>query len=201
VYEAIVRKNPADIAVSSLLAGAYNNAAMALAKLGRHDEAVRVLREAIARERKCLELDPKTAQYRQWLSNHYMNLGKSYRALGRKEDALAVSRMRFEMLSESPPEQRDEAIHYHVACEMAQMVPLVGRGKQEAELTGDERAERKEYADRAVQELRLALADGFSDIPLILRDEDLDPIRFRDDFKKLIAELKPKSATKPQGKP
>ena len=145
-----------------------------------------MLREAIARERACLERDPKTAQYRQWLSNHYMNLGKSLRALGRKEEALAVSRTRFELLEQAPPEQRDKGIHYHVACEMAQIVPLIGRGKPEAELTTAERAERRQYADRAVEEFRLALADGFSDIPLFLRDEDLDPIRSRDDFRRLL---------------
>ena len=186
VYEALLRKNPADIGVASLLAGAENNAAMALAKLGRHEQAVRVLHEAIARERTCLERDPKTAQYRRWLSNHYMNLGKSLRALGRKEEALAVSRTRFEMLAQSPPEQRDEGIHYHVACELAQFVPLIGRGKPAAELTTAERAERQAYADRAVEEFRLALADGYADIPLFVRDEDLDPIRDRADFQRLL---------------
>jgi eukaryotic-like serine/threonine-protein kinase len=186
VYESLLRKNPADIGIASLLAGAQNNSAMALAKLGRHEQAIKVLGEAITHERACLERDPKTAQYRQWLSNHYMNLGNSLRALGRKEEALAMSRKRFELLKQSPPEQRDLGLHYHVTCEMAQMVPLVGRGKAEAELTASERAERKSYADRAVEELRLALADGFSDIPLILHDEDLDPIRPRADFQRLV---------------
>ena len=145
-----------------------------------------MLRDAIVRERACLERDPKTAQYRQWLGNHYMNLGKSLRALGRKEEALAVSRTRFELLDQSPPEQRDKGIHYQVACEMAQIVPMIGRGKPEAELTAAERAERQSYADRAVEEFRLALADGFTDIPLFVRDDDLDPIRDRADFQRLL---------------
>ncbi len=186
VFRAILGKNPADIAAASLIAGSLNNRAMALAALGRHEEAIRVLRDAIVRERSCLERDPKTAQYRQWLGNHYMNLGKSLRALGRKEEALAVSRTRFELRDQAPPEQRDQGIHYDVACEMAQLVPLVGRGKPAAELTAAERAERQAYADRAVEEFRLALADGFSDIPLFVRDEDLDPIRDRADFQRLL---------------
>jgi tetratricopeptide (TPR) repeat protein len=185
-YETILRKNPTDIGTTSLLAGAQNNLAMALAKLGRHEEAVKVLGEAIAHERACLKRDPKTAQYRQWLSNHYMNLGQSLRALGRKDEALAVSRTRFELLEQAPPEQRETAIHYHVTCEMAQMVPLIGRGKPEAALTLAERAERQSYADRAVEEFRLALADGYSDVPLFLHDEDLDPIRGRADFQRLL---------------
>ena len=145
-----------------------------------------MLGEAITHERACLKRDPKTAQYREWLSNHYMNLGKSLRALGRKDEALAVSRTRFELLKQAPPEQRDKGIHYHVTCEMAQMVPMIGRGKAEAELTVAERAERQSYADRAVEEFRLALADGFSDVPLFLKDEDLDPIRGRADFQRLL---------------
>jgi serine/threonine-protein kinase len=187
VYEAILRKNPADIAASSVLAGSLNNYGMALAAQGRHEEAVRVLREAIVRERSCLERDPRTAQYRQWLSNHFMNLGKSLRALGRKEEALALSRTWLELLDEAPPEQRDPAMRYNLACEMAQMVSMIGRGKPEAKLTTAERAERQQHADRAVEAFGRALADGFSDIPLIIRDEDLDPIRDRADFQRLLA--------------
>ena len=187
VFEAIVRDNPADIATASLVAGAYNNAGLALEKLGRHEEATLAFREAINRERACLERDPKTAQYRSWMSNHYMNLGKSLRALGRKDEALAMSRARFELLSAAPPEQRDVGIHYHVTCEMAQTAAMIGRGKPDAELTDLECAERKKYADRAVDEFRLALADGFSDLSLFVHDEDLDPIRDRPDFQRLLA--------------
>jgi serine/threonine-protein kinase len=187
VYEEILRQNPADIATTSLLAGACNNAALALAKLGRHEEAVATLRQAIDLELTCLQREPKTAQYRQWLSNHYMNLGKSLRALGRKEEALAISRTRFELLAQAPPEQRDKAIHYHLACEMAQMVPLCGRGKVEAELTPAERAERQSYAVKAVEALRLAIEDGFTDLALLTRDSDLVPIRQRADFQSLVA--------------
>jgi serine/threonine protein kinase len=201
VYEAISRKNPSDIAATSSVAGTLNNLGMALAKLGRHEEAIRAFREAIPLQLTCLDRDPRTAQYRSWLSNHYQNLGKSLRARGRKDEALAVSQTRFDMLKQAPPEQRDEAIHYHVACEMAQTVPLVGRGKSDAGLTAAERAERKKYADRAVEEFRLALADGFVDLPLFLADEDLDPIRSRDDFKQLIAELQKKSPAKPAKQP
>jgi hypothetical protein len=116
-----------------------------------------------------------------------MNLSKSLRALGRKEEAFAVSRTRFELLEQAPPEQRDPGIHYHVACEMAQFVPTIGRGKPEAELTSAERAERQQYADRAVEAFQRALADGYSDMPLMVRDEDLDPIRNRVDFQRLLA--------------
>jgi tetratricopeptide (TPR) repeat protein len=187
IYEAISRKNSADIGTASLFAGAINNKAMALIALGRHGEAIEALRAAITHERECMERDPKTAQYRQWLSNHYLNLSRSLRALGRKEEALAVSRTRFELLRQAPPDQRDIAIHYHVACDMAQMLTVVGRGKRGSELTSAERAERESFAKTSVEEFRLTLADGFIDVPLFVTDKDLDPIRGRADFQSLLA--------------
>jgi hypothetical protein len=42
------------------------------------------------------------------------------------------------------------------------------------------------YADRTVEEFRLTLADGYADIPPFVRDEDLDPIRDRADFQRLL---------------
>jgi tetratricopeptide (TPR) repeat protein len=200
VYEAVVRKNPADVGTASLVAGTANNRGLALAKLGRHEEAVRAFREAIDRELVCMGRDPKRFQYRHWLSLHYQNLGRSLRALGRKDEAIAVLQARIELHRQSPPEHRDVTVQYDIACDMAQIVPLIGRGKKEAELTDAERAERKQYADRAMEALRRAVADGFYDLPLFRTDEDLGPIRGRDDFKQLMVELEAKVAKPPEKK-
>ena len=50
----------------------------------------------------------------------------------------------------------------------------------------------KEDADRAMQWLTLACAAGYRDAAHMKRDPDLDPLRKRDDFKKLIADLEAK---------
>ncbi|WP_435011758.1 protein kinase domain-containing protein [Tundrisphaera lichenicola] len=186
IYEELFRENSQDIGVASLEAGAGNNLSMALNKLGRHEEAIAAVREAIARQRLCLDRDPRSAQYRSWLSNHYQNIGKSLRALGRIDEADAASRERFSLLDAAPPELRDKAIHYHILCEMAQLVPLVGRGKADAELTEAERTRKRAFADRAIKEFRMAIADGFLDLGLFATDTDLDPIRDRADFQLLM---------------
>jgi hypothetical protein len=41
--------------------------------------------------------------------------------------------------------------------------------------------------------LRQAVANGFGNVPLIQTDHDLDSLRSRDDFKKLLAELEQKA--------
>jgi hypothetical protein len=45
------------------------------------------------------------------------------------------------------------------------------------------------YADQAMTMLQTAVAKGYKDVALMKRDEDLDPLRDREDFKKLLKEL------------
>jgi tetratricopeptide (TPR) repeat protein/tRNA A-37 threonylcarbamoyl transferase component Bud32 len=49
-----------------------------------------------------------------------------------------------------------------------------------------------EEADRAMAWLTKAAAAGYKDAANMKKDKDLDPLRDRDDFKKLLAELEPK---------
>ncbi|QJW94927.1 tetratricopeptide repeat protein [Frigoriglobus tundricola] len=48
---------------------------------------------------------------------------------------------------------------------------------------------KQELADRAMELLRAAVATGWNDVALTKQDTDLDPLRARDDFKKLLTEL------------
>jgi hypothetical protein len=48
------------------------------------------------------------------------------------------------------------------------------------------------HASLAMKTLRHALAKGFADVQLLRTDHDLDALRSRDDFKKLLVELEKK---------
>jgi hypothetical protein len=48
---------------------------------------------------------------------------------------------------------------------------------------------KEEYANRAMELLHKAVKAGYKDYPHMTRDTDLDPLRDREDFKKLMAEL------------
>jgi hypothetical protein len=52
-----------------------------------------------------------------------------------------------------------------------------------------DKAKQDEYAQRAVALLRQAVQAGYKDVAQLKRDDDLDPLRQRDDFKMLLAEL------------
>ena len=47
----------------------------------------------------------------------------------------------------------------------------------------------QQYADRAMQLLRQAVQAGFNNAEHMQRDSDLDPLRRREDFQKLLTEL------------
>jgi len=57
---------------------------------------------------------------------------------------------------------------------------------------------KQEYADRAMELLGTAVEQGFNDAAHIAEDSDLDPLRERDDFKKLLAELNEREMTTKQ---
>lgn len=54
------------------------------------------------------------------------------------------------------------------------------------------------YADRAMALLRQAVAKGYKDAAHLKKDKDLDPLRSRPDFQKLLAELEQKKAKPPR---
>jgi hypothetical protein len=82
---------------------------------------------------------------------------------------------------------------YRAACGYALCFQAVAAGKQGAQLTPEETAARERYAGRAVALLGEARAAGFFRVPANLerlkQDNDLAPLRQREDFRKLLAEL------------
>lgn len=76
---------------------------------------------------------------------------------------------------------------YRAGCALAQCVPVV---EKDAGIALGERQDlARSYADRAMAMLKDAVAKGWKDADLMKKDTDLDALRQRDDFKKLLAEL------------
>jgi serine/threonine-protein kinase len=76
---------------------------------------------------------------------------------------------------------------YFRACLLALHVPLVGSSAGAP--SAGEQAERRKFADRAMEALRRAAAAGFKPVHLLERNPDLDPLRDRPDFRLLMLEL------------
>ena len=88
------------------------------------------------------------------------------------------------------PNNPDEI--YDVAGELPRCASLVGKDKPQ--LTSATLAERQKYADLAMEMLGQAVAAGYRDSAHARKDPDLQALRRRPDFEKLLTELEKSSA-------
>jgi hypothetical protein len=81
---------------------------------------------------------------------------------------------------------------YNAACCLARCVPLAEHDGHLADAQRKELA--RSYSDQAMAALRRAFQNGCQDAAHLKTDRDLDALRDRDDFRKLLARLgaKPK---------
>jgi hypothetical protein len=79
---------------------------------------------------------------------------------------------------------------YRGVLEFCAAGALYGKGKKD--LGEEEQAGRARCADLAMQTLRQAVSRGFKDVGRLQKDRELDLLRSRDDFCKLVGELEAK---------
>jgi tetratricopeptide (TPR) repeat protein len=139
---------------------------------GRHGEAVALYRQAIDHQRAVFDRSPRVNQFRRYLSDHYVGLAKSLRALGRAREAAEATRDRVKLWP------KEAGRLYDSACEFALCVPIAGNAIRKQSLS-----------DEAMATLNAAVAAGYSDGAWMSRDTDLIPLRDRDDFRRLVLGL------------
>jgi protein O-mannosyl-transferase len=155
----------------NLLATIYSGLADAMQKQGRREEAMALCRRAIEHERLALEKAPGIVQYMHILAHQYRNLARAQRDLGHPEDSLSAVR-EFEKLQPQDPNHL-----YEAACDFASCIPLSdGNTKHES-------------TELAISALSRAIALGFKDVNQVRKENCLNPLRSRNDFKVLLAQL------------
>jgi hypothetical protein len=160
---------------------------------GRLAEAIPQLQSASDRLRTLLKGNPKEVRLASNLGISLGFLGGALRDRHRPVDALAAfGESRTVLESIRNPAAVDL---YNLACGYAQLSVL----SQHA-ATSPSAAKREPLAVHAVEALRRSLAGGMRDFALMEHDHDLDPLRERPDFRKLLAEAqaKPEQKAKPK---
>jgi tetratricopeptide (TPR) repeat protein len=157
---------------ASMLGNAYERLGLVLVALGRNDEAERIYRQAIERQRKTVANWPDEVGLRTRLAAQIMGLAGVLRLQGRITAASEAAR---ELLTLQP---REPVQLYNAACELALCA--------QAEL---DETRKQTLADSAVTSLRGAIAAGWRDAIRTSLDRDLDPLRARADFQRLLEEL------------
>ena len=188
------------------LGGSYCNYGNTLRDVGNAAESVAWYEKAIDRLRPLVEADASNALARQFLRNSHAGRAQAYHQLRRYADALADWERTIDL---SPPAQKlsfrpgrassllgsgrvDEAL-----SEVVELTKTPGRNATHwyrfacvySVASGKIAGKKAEYADRAMELLVTAVKAGYKDAAHMKLDTDLDPLRGRDDFRKLIADL------------
>jgi tetratricopeptide (TPR) repeat protein len=192
IFDKLAADFPAVPAYRQELATSHYNFANLLAGLAKRAEAEAEYRQALAIQEKLAADFPDKPVYRQDLAASHFNLGLLLAGLGKREEAEGEIRkaltIRENLVADFPavPAYRQDLVssYYSFACFCA--------------ITSGKAAEKKqEYTDRAMEMLHKAVKAGYKDAAHMAKDTNLDSLRDRADFKKLLDSLtQPKSKEK-----
>jgi serine/threonine protein kinase/tetratricopeptide (TPR) repeat protein len=153
-------------------------------KQGDWAAAKRLLLEGQPHHLAALKANPNNSFYRLFYGNNLKLLITVHAGLLEQADAVRVAEM-VRDLDWNQPVQACEA-----ACCLCRCVPIVAKHDK---LDDKQRKEAAQfYCDRAMKFLRDGVSKGYKDVTPFKVEPSLDPLREREDFQKLVAELEGK---------
>jgi serine/threonine protein kinase len=163
------------------LAGTCVNLALLHQQQRNCAAAKRLLLEGRPHHLAALMANPRHPSYRQFYRNHLAMLTVAHAGLLEQDDAVSTAETCRDLGWNAPADA------YDAACFLSRCVPIVA---QHDKLDGKQRKEAERfYGDAAMKLLRDAVSKGYKDVAHMKKYTDLDPLRQREDFRKLVAEL------------
>ena len=166
------------------LAGTYLNLALLHKQRGDWAAAKRLLLEGRLHHLAALKANPRHPVYRQVYGDHLGALTAAHAGLLEPDDAVRTAETRRDLGWDAPADA------YDAACFLSLCVPIVAKHDK---LDDKQRKEAAQfYGDGAMKLLLEGVSKGYKDVAHMKKDTGLDPLRQRDDFQKLVAELEGK---------
>jgi hypothetical protein len=154
------------------------------AQQGNYAAAKRLLLEGRPHHLAALKANPRQPSYRQFYRHHLGVLTGVHTGLLEQEDAVRAAETCRDLGWNAPADA------YDAASFLSQSVYIVA---QHDKLDDKQRREAVQfYGDAAMKLLRDAVSKGYKDVVHMKKDPDLAPLRPREDFQKLVAELEGK---------
>ncbi len=204
------------------LSYSQNNLGSLQAEMGHYEDALKSLQEALANSEKLTSENAEVTGYQILLGFIHYNLGDLYLLKGRPAESLDWFMKGIEIESKIlKTGQRDTTAELILrSCQRGQVkAQLLLEQINEIDpqvveiVNGDHwdmhdwydlacvysiaskmnEIHNQEYSDRAMKLLTRAIESGWKDVELLKSDTELDPLRERDDFKTLTAELASKN--------
>jgi serine/threonine protein kinase/tetratricopeptide (TPR) repeat protein len=180
LHKELAERYAADPEHQNQVAGTMVNLGRFLYMQRSYSAARELLDDAVPYHRAALQANPRHVGYRFFYRNNRWRLTETLIAL--KEHAAAAIAAQ-EFLDAATAPQQDP---FQVACLLAACVTLALNDDRLE--SGARLALAQSYGDRATAALRQAVDHGFKELDKIRKSPDLDPLRTRGDFNKLLAE-------------
>src|SRR5262245_21557775 len=184
IYRQLAADFPNQPDLRNFLAATCTNLAFSHRLQGNWAAAKRMLLEGRPHHLATLKSNPRHPAYRQFYCNHLKVLTQVHAGLLEKDEAIRTAEARRDLGWDPPADAYDAAVF------LSGCIPIAAKHQK---LDDEERKESARfYTDAALKLLRDAVSKGYKDVAHMKKDTDLDPLRQRDDFQKLVAELEGK---------
>ena len=191
IFGKVVDDDPMVLFHRERLALALNMLGDLLLRLGRPAEALDAYGRAFPLNEKLIKENPAEKNNLFVANGLLVGRGRARRDLG--DPAGAAADVRHSLRLFEALRLPEGLAAFNIACSHAALVGFAGQ-----EGTGVSAAEGKAHADQAMALLRKYVEAGFGNIHEYRTEGALDPLREREDFKKLLTELEQKSAARPK---
>jgi tetratricopeptide (TPR) repeat protein len=218
LYEKLAADFPAVPEYHIHLGSTYGNFGNLIAAGSQPGKSLEHYAKAIRTLTAVYEQEPRLVQAKRFLRNSHMGRARAYDRLHKYAEALPDWDRAVAL---SPPQEQpglraERALARlntgQVAEAIAEVVELMKLPGVPAPVlynfacvyavaSGKNADKKQEYADRAMDLLRQAVKAGWKDAAHMKKDTDLDSLRGREDFKKLLQELEGKAAPGPEKQP
>ncbi len=201
LFEQLDRRFPDMVFYQTDMYLAYDKAGQLRAEQGEVTLALRLAGQAERILERLVDQYPKELIFQVHLSQCHGFIGRLLCRSRRFNEALRSFQRAVDLLESLP--QLDPANSYQLAVNLALCVSLIGAGPaaappdDEAELSPTDRRRRRVYGTRAVTALNRAVAEGFTSLAVCQSNADLDSLRDRPDFQKLLKETAEKDKARP----
>jgi len=184
LWKRLVEDHPEIVEYRNNLAGTLVNLGQVALKEKNQADAKAYLEEAIPYHKECINKNPKNREYRQYYRE---NLDTMADVLLQLKNHAQLSKVAEQLEGIGLLEPGDS---YKAARLTSLCVQLAKNDDNLSETVRIDLA--KQYSDQAMMLLQGAVRKGFKDVARVKKDTDLEPLRQREDFNKLMAELEKK---------
>jgi serine/threonine-protein kinase len=185
IFDRLVQENPTASSYVSAQGATLSSTGDMLRSLGRFDEALAAVERAQEILDRVVRQNPADLRYRTSAVENQIFQASLLKLVGRRDDAITAYERTLESLERLS--RKSGTDYYNKSCAHACLATLLSTGPAEGSASRKELA--AQHVERAVADLRQAIAHGYRHATRIASDPDMEPLRALPEFRQLVMDL------------